>query len=396
MSRDSFIVLRRARARGAAAGTRGGPRAGATGAGTADAGADVEIVRAELSQAERADLRRDPSTRAIARPMPMKLVAPIESAAAPAATGPTWGVTAVGATTSPFDGAGVVVAVLDTGIDPGHAAFQGVNLVRQNFTSEGPDDEHGHGTHCAGTIFGRDVNGQRIGVARGVSKAIIGKVLGAGGGSSAEIAKAIQWAVNEGAQVISMSLGIDFPGYVDWLINVKGMNAIPATSLALQEYRANIDLFSELAEFVIAHGEFNQTTLIVAASGNESDRPNFEVAVAPPAASRGLLAIGALGQSSSGFQVAYFSNEQVHVSAPGVGISSAALGGGLTSMSGTSMATPHVAGVAALWAQKLSGSGGLNFETLRARVIASGVTSSLASPFEPEDVGTGMVQAPQS
>ena len=71
-----------------------------------------------------------------------------------------------------------MVAVLDTGIDPNHVAFNGVNLTRRNFTAEGDDDLHGHGTLCAGTIFGRDVNGLRIGVARGVSDAIIGKVLG--------------------------------------------------------------------------------------------------------------------------------------------------------------------------------------------------------------------------
>ena len=73
-------------------------------------------------------------------------------------------------------------------------AFNGVDLERRNFTTGSDDDKDGHGTHCAGTIFGRDVDGLRIGVARGVDRAIIGKVLGPGGGASSDLADAITWA----------------------------------------------------------------------------------------------------------------------------------------------------------------------------------------------------------
>jgi len=183
----------------------------------------VEVQEMDLSSADMEDVRRDSSTVAIAAPMPLKLIEPENATAAdgPEVTrdGNTWGVNAVGAGKSSFDGTGVNVAVLDTGIDPNHPAFEGVNLIRKNFTTESEDDTHGHGTHCAGTIFGRDVNGTRIGVARGVDNAIIAKVLGEGGGSSASLANAINWSVENGANVVSMSLGIDFPGYVDWLVN---------------------------------------------------------------------------------------------------------------------------------------------------------------------------------
>ena len=159
------------------------------------------VEEAELTIRERSDLRRDPRVRAIAPPMPMALIEPVEfeSVIALEEAEATWGVEAVGATASPFDGSGITVAVLDTGIDPNHPAFAGAELLRRNFTTEGEDDLNGHGTHCAGTIFGKDVQGRRIGVARNIKRALIGKVLGEGGGSSATIAKAIQWAVEEGA-----------------------------------------------------------------------------------------------------------------------------------------------------------------------------------------------------
>lgn len=358
----------------------------------------IDIEEVGLTSREHADLRRDPRTRAIARPMPMKLITPTEVAdAAPAAGDATWGVEAVSATDTPFNGAGITVSVLDTGIDPGHPAFAGVEIVQRNFTAEGDNDGHGHGTHVAGTVFGQDVDGFRIGVARGVKRALIGKVLGAGGGSSASIAHAIQWAVNEGAHVVSMSLGIDFPGFVRLLIEQEGLEVEPATSIALEQYRANVNLFTALADAVRAQSAFGQGTLIVAASGNESRRPDFEIAASPPAAGTGVLAVGALQEGADGLSVASFSNNEADVAAPGVDVISARLGGGLVSMNGTSMATPHVAGVAALWAQKLRDTTGqVESGALLARVVASGTTDFLAAGTEEEDIGTGIVQVPLS
>src|SRR5262245_43299033 len=151
--------------------------------------AEPVLESAPMTAKEAADLHRDPEVLVVSDAMPLKLVAPVGSPEpTPAAGGNAWGIEAVGAHTSPFTGSGVTVAVLDTGINPNHVAFQGVQLERRNFTQGGEDDEHGHGTHCAGTIFGRDVNGMRIGVARGVTRALIGKVLGPDGGSSATLA----------------------------------------------------------------------------------------------------------------------------------------------------------------------------------------------------------------
>jgi subtilisin family serine protease len=366
----------------------------------------------ELEKAEVRDLARDPDVRAIAPVMPTALIEPVadddagldedaeddgDAPTAPA-TGPTWGVTAVGADTSSRTGAGVVVAVLDTGIDREHPAFAGVELAEADFSGDGDGDPQGHGSHCAGTVFGRDVDGVRFGVAPGVPKALIGKVLGdSGGGDSDMLFRGIQWAVQEGAQVISMSLGFDFPGLVDRLVR-QGWPADLATSRALEAYRANLRMFDTLMDLIRRQEPFTNGTVVVAAAGNESKRgvnPDYEIAVSLPAAAEGVLSTGALGESSAGLVVAPFSNTFPQLAGPGVGVVSAKTGGGLVSLNGTSMATPHVAGVAALWwedvvASSLPG----NATVVAARLLAHADLSALAPGVDVADRGVGLARAP--
>jgi subtilisin family serine protease len=396
--KDNYVILR---APSAASSTRdilAGP--GATPFGIEPAGQAMKVDIAELDRKDIRAITRDRDVVAVAPAMPMKLVEPLDTSpvAAPAAATVAWGVKAVRADTSPFTGNDAVVAVLDTGIDETHPAFAGVTLELKNFTSEADGDLHGHGTHCAGTIFGRNVDNTRIGIAQGVKRALIGKVLGADGGGSDQIVSAIMWAFENGANVISMSLGIDFPGFVKQMID-SGLPPELATTRALEGYRLNVLLFERIAALLKAGADFRQPTLIVAAAGNESQRnvnPDFEVAVSPPAVSNGVVSVAALGEVAPGFGVAVFSNTGANVSGPGVKIVSAKKGGGLVAMSGTSMATPHVAGVAALWTEKLKGSGHFNLLSLTSRLVAGCVTTGLNSGFDPFDVGEGMVQAPQS
>lgn len=344
-------------------------------------------------------LQSDPTVLGFAPAMPMKLIDPFEADAAPTAA-VTWGVKAVGADSSPYTGAGVVVSVLDTGINTTHPAFAGVDLVTKDFTGAGSaEDDNGHGTHCAGTIFGRDLDGQRIGVARGVQKALIGKVLGGpNGGGSDTLATAMLWAADNGAHVISMSLGMDFPGWVEELVKVNGLAIPAATSIALEGYRANVRLFEQLANLLNARASIAQTTIIVAAAGNESERtgqPAYEINVAPPAAAYGITSVAALADGgSSGLTVAPFSNTMATVAGPGVGVFSAWLNGGTKTISGTSMATPHVAGVTALWAERLLAQGPLSPVLLQSKLIGSGTFTPLKAGTDPVDVGAGLVQAP--
>jgi subtilisin family serine protease len=359
-----------------------------------------------LDKQEIRDLARDPEVKAVAPLMPTRLIAPVPSedaaagteALAAEASGPTWGVAAVGADVSQRTGAGVIVAVLDTGIDSAHAAFQGVDLLEEDFSGSGNGDVDGHGTHCAGTIFGREVEGSRIGVATGVTQALVGKVLKDDGeGDSDMLFRGIQWAVAHGAQVISMSLGFDFPGMVQRR-QQQGWPVDLATSAALEAYRGNLRMFDALMQLIRSQAAFTPGTVVVAASGNESRRqvnPNYEIAASLPAAAEGVVSTGALAQSANGLTVAPFSNTFVQVAAPGVAIVSANAGGGLRSLNGTSMAAPHTAGVAALWweevlASPLPATAG----TVRAHLLAKADLTALAPGVDVADRGVGLVRAP--
>lgn len=375
------------------------------GSAPASAPVDYRVDSLTLDDKEYRELRHDPGVAAVAKPMPMRRMMPVPSAAAvqdPAPIdGATWGVHVTGALQSPYLGYGVSVAVLDTGIDAKHEAFRGVEILERDFTGEGNGDADGHGTHVAGTIFGQSGNGPRYAVAPGVRRALIGKVIGQRqSATTKEIIDAIQWAADEGAHIVNMSLGFDFPGLVQHWAD-RGLPVDLATSRALAQYRDNVRFFDATINLLRARAAQFSSVLVVAASGNESRRDvrrDYAIEASPPAAADGIVAVAALqsfGAPHTSLGVAPFSNIRVALAAPGVGIYSANSGGGYTFMNGTSMASPHVAGIAALWAERqLKLTGQVNVAALDAQLRGNARRDRLKDA-EYLDVGEGLVTAPR-
>ncbi|MEV6166020.1 S8 family serine peptidase [Streptomyces sp. NPDC052052] len=233
-----------------------------------------------------------------------------------------------------YDGKGIKVAVLDTGIDATHPDVKDRILETKSFVpGEEVVDKNGHGTHVASTIAGSGAasDGANKGVAPGAGL-IVGKVLGdEGSGADSGIIAAMEWAKAEGADVVSMSLGSDIPD-------------------------DGSDPMSQAVDALSADGG----PLFVIAAGNSYDAGT----IGSPGSAEKALTVAAVDKEDNR---AWFSSMgpltrsyglKPDLSAPGVDINAAAsqavpgISGMYQSMSGTSMATPHVAGAAAILKQR--------------------------------------------
>lgn len=283
-----------------------------------------------------------------------------------------WGLKAIGVNNSQYSGSGIDVCILDTGFDTSHPDFADRDIVGKSFV-EGENwdtDPNGHGTHCSGTACGnvRTDTGKRYGVAH-ESNIKIGKVLSnSGRGTSSSLIDAIDWAITKQFRVISMSL---------------------ASPVKINE-KPSI-LFETVGKRAL-----DNNCLIIAAAGNDSKRPAMPIPVSAPANCQSIMAIAALDGL---LRVARFSNGginastggNINVSAPGVDILSSHSqknrnGDRYKVSSGTSMATPHVSGLAALYMEQ--------FPNLNAREIWE-LLESNAKELEGQkyrDVGKGLVQ----
>lgn len=205
-----------------------------------------------------------------------------------------------------------VIAVVDTGVDLDHPEFQGQLVPGRNIIAgnDRPQDDNGHGTHVSGVIVARTNNVEGVAGMNWSSRVMPIKALDAqGSGSAFDIADGIRWAADHGAKVVNLSLG---------------------------EYED-----SNYLRQAIQYAE-SKDVLVVAAMGNDdTDQPSY------PAAYPGVLAVAAVDENG---QRASFSNYGKHtgVAAPGVSIPSTYPDHRYAAMSGTSMASPHVAGLAGL------------------------------------------------
>ncbi len=266
--------------------------------------------------------------------------------------GHTWGLARCKVPASSRSGAGIRLAVLDTGMDLGHPDYAGRIIVSQSFVGQPVQDLHSHGTHCIGTACGPKAPAgatPRYGIAFG-SRIYVGKVLSnSGSGSTASVLAGMNWAIANQCHVISMSLGSQAPVQAAY-------SAAGAAALA-------------------------KGCLIVAAAGNDYGAPT-----GAPANSPTIFAVASLDPNLA---PSNFSNQgKIEIAAPGRDVfSSVPRPTRHGTKSGTSMATPHVAGCAALWAQT---STGLRGSALWNKLLAS----ARPLPYPASRVGRGLVQAP--
>mgnify|MGYP003132493989 CR=1 FL=1 len=264
---------------------------------------------------------------------------------------PTWGLSRCKVPQSRWSGAGIKVAVLDTGMDLGHPDFADREFVTRSFVGEAVQDMNGHGTHCIGTACGPQAPGDttpRYGIAY-EAQILVGKVLtNSGSSTGAGVLAGLNWAIANRCEVISMSLGSQSP--------------VQAA-------------YTHAGAAALRNG-----CLVIAAAGNAATQTGA------PANSPTVMSVASLDPNLS---PSNFSNHgKIEIAAPGRDVfSSWPRPTRHKSISGTSMAAPHVAGCAALWAQSDA--------SLRGRKLWEQlVASAQRLPLPETRVGVGLVQAP--
>lgn len=231
-------------------------------------------------------------------------------------------------------GKGIKVAIVDTGIDPDHPDFAGRIALIKDFTGEGQKDNHGHGTHVAGIAGGSGAasGGKYKGLASECAFYVAKVLRGDGSGSTSDVMAGVEWAVQQGAQVINLSLGSD--GACD------GTDALS----------------------VMCDAAMNRGSVVCVAAGNAGPGAST---VGSPGCAKSVITVGATTKNDA---IAGFSSRgptsdgrvKPDICFPGASIAACRASGtsmgtpvdaSYTRASGTSMATPHAAGACALLLQ---------------------------------------------
>ncbi len=291
---------------------------------------NLGIVLGTVDEKGYKSLQRHPAVKSVQEAPELSLIRPVAATEVSPAKGPTWGIGRLNVAklwAQGFTGQGVLIGHLDTGVDAKHPALKGAIAKFAEFDEMGEEvpnatahDSGEHGTHTAGTIVGRPVKGSQFGVAPGATLA--SAMVIEGGNVIARVLAGMNWIIGEGAKILSMSLG-------------------------LRGFRG---------EFLpIMQAIRNRGILPVIAVGNEgpgtSRSPgNYDI----------VLSVGA--SDAQGLVADFSSSQKIvrpvdplvpDVVAPGVDVLSALPGGDFGKKDGSSMATPHIAGLAALlWQAK--------------------------------------------
>ena len=292
---------------------------------------NLGVVYGTVNEAGYAALKSDKKrVKQILRAPRPSLIRPVAKAAAAAPLDVTWGIKRLNVPDlwdQGITGTGVLVGHLDTGADGSHPAlttafhacarFDELG-IREDIEPADFTDSGDHGTHTAATIAGRPVGASAVGVAPG-AKLVSAEVI-EGGDVIARILGGMDWALAQQVRILSLSLGL--PGYLE--------DFLPITQIIR-----------------------SKNILPVFAVGNEGPGTSRS-----PGNYAEALSVGAIDEDDL---VAFFSGSRNFVRdddpfvpdlvAPGVDVNSAKPGGGFQLMSGTSMATPHIAGLAALLMQ---------------------------------------------
>ena len=258
-------------------------------------------------------------------------------------------------------GKGITIAVLDTGCDTSHSDLQKQIVGGRNFTDDdgsNPDiflDYNGHGTHVAGTIAARQNDDGVIGVAPEASLLIV-KVLNKNGSGQYDwIIDGIHYAIEQKVDIISMSLG--------------GPNDMPELHQAIKKAIAN-------------------NILVVCAAGNEGDGDDATDEFGYPGCYNEVISVGAISleRRSSKFTN---SHNEIDLVAPGEKIISTYLNGKYATLSGTSMAAPHVSGALALIKNLVNNSFGRQLS--EPELYAQLIKRTVPLGFSPRLEGNGLI-----
>ncbi|KCZ73388.1 subtilisin-like serine protease [Candidatus Methanoperedens nitroreducens] len=313
---------------------------------------EAPIVTAKLTDDDVAALKKDPNVAAVEPDGKCYALPAVECQPSPEVETIPWGIDRIKAPQA-WDitkGKGMKVAVCDTGVDYTHPDFSpnyrgGISFVP---AETDPKDFNGHGTHVAGTIIGVAPSAYLYAV----------KVLGSdGSGNFSWIIAGIDWCVRNGMHVLNMSLGAP---------------SAPTTAL---ERMCNL--------------AWSRGLILVAAAGNDRGPVNF------PARYQSVIAVSAIDSANV---IAEFSSRgpEVELCAPGVDVLSTLPGDRYGTLSGTSMACPHVAGVATLALSSHRWAPSDVAKNVAIRRLLASTAENLGIPGRDEEYGFGRVNADEA